>query len=87
MKQFFSVLCLAALMGGMGCLPAAAQSDNAGANPQYTQIASLSDGGGVSMPVAGAGGRIYPVNNGSGHYICTPSGFGQIATCTLRQSY
>jgi len=86
MRQIFQVLCLAALIGGMECLPAAAQSDNAGANPLKTQIAALLGTGGQIMPVAGSGGRLYPVNNGTGQYICTPSGFDHVATCALRGS-
>ena len=86
MGEKFSILCLAALMGGMACLPAAAQSDNAGVNPQQPQIAALPGNAGSYMPVVGKGGRLYPVNNGNGHYICTPSGFDHIATCALRDA-
>jgi hypothetical protein len=86
MKRIFPVLCLAALIGAVGCLPAAAQSDNAGVNLQTTQIAALTGDGGQYIPVVGTGGRLYPVNNGNGHYICTPSGFGHIATCALRNA-
>jgi hypothetical protein len=31
-------------------------------------------------------GPVYPSNNGNGRYICTPSGFGHIATCSLRST-
>ena len=86
MKQVFPVLCLAALIGGMGSLPAAAQSDSAGANLQKTQIAALPGNAGLFMPVVGKGGRLYPVNNGNGRYVCTPSGFDHIATCALRDA-
>ena len=68
----------------MGCLPAAAQSDNAGVNLQNNQIAALPGDVGSNMPVVGRDGRLYPINNGNGHYICTPSGFDHIATCALR---
>ncbi len=44
------------------------------------QLASTSG----SAQTAGTTGAIYPVHNGNGKYICTPSGFGRIATCSLR---
>jgi hypothetical protein len=45
-----------------------------------TQLASALPGETLQLPQ----GPVYPANNGNGHYICTPSGFGHIATCSLR---
>ncbi len=72
-----------------GCGTAASgKSDNpaaisCNANGQAaTQLASALPGEMLQLPQ----GPVYPANNGNGRYICTPSGFGHIATCSLRST-
>jgi hypothetical protein len=49
-----------------------------------TQLANAFVSVDQSMAAPVSQGPIYPVNNGEGRYICTPSGFGHLATCSLR---
>ena len=51
-----------------------------------TQLASVLPGDENPLQALLSQGPIYPANNGSGRYICTPSGFGHIATCSLRSA-
>jgi hypothetical protein len=57
---------------------------NGNQNQQMTQLASALGDNGQSSLVAYQGGALFPVNNGNGRWICTPSGFGHLATCGLR---
>ncbi|MEA2781214.1 MAG: hypothetical protein QOK29_2758 [Rhodospirillaceae bacterium] len=61
-----------------------ARAGDQGSGRQLTQMASASGGGDQSSPTTSPSGNLYPVNNGSGRYICTPSGFGHLATCSSR---
>ena len=61
-----------------------ARAANEGSGQQVTQIASASGADYQSSPMTRPSGNLYPVNNGSGRYICTPSGFGHLATCSSR---
>ena len=51
-----------------------------------TQLASALFGDDKPLQAIMPQGPVYPANNGNGRYICTPSGFGHIATCSLRSS-
>jgi hypothetical protein len=55
-----------------------------GVQNQQIQLASALGGTEQSSLVANQGGAVFPVNNGNGRWICTPSGFGHLATCSLR---
>ena len=51
---------------------------------QVSEFASPPGDNGQRLVAANQGEGSVSANNGIRRYICTPSGFGQIATCTLR---
>jgi hypothetical protein len=53
---------------------------------QASQLAVVPTNNSKGLLWTNDSGGLFPVSNGSGRYICTPSGFGQIATCTLRSA-
>lgn len=76
--------CGAVASGKSADNPAAASCSASGQS--MTQLASALSGDDKPMSAMLSQGPIYPANNGSGRYICTPSGFGHIATCSLRST-
>ena len=83
-RYLLSIFCGAALLTDANFHSVGAQSDTAKAGQMQAQLATGITYHNQNAPASTKSVEIFPANNGSARYICTPSGSGQNSLCVLR---